>query len=106
VAVGEHPGSRREQLFRVCRAPAPPAGGHRSDQAEQFLLVGHHPEVTDHLGAISDRARQVGQHPARSRTSSRREASALDRAPSASSDRPAPSAKPGLRATRCPGPHQ
>jgi hypothetical protein len=55
-----------------------PRRGHRGDQPEQILLVTHNPEVADHLGAVSDRAGQVRQHPARSWTRRRRDASAFD----------------------------
>ena len=42
----------------------PPARGNRSDQPEQLVLVAHHPEIADHLGAVRDRTGQVSQHPA------------------------------------------
>jgi len=42
----------------------PPRRRHRRDQAEQVLLVAHHPEIADHLRPVSDRAGQVRQHPA------------------------------------------
>jgi hypothetical protein len=38
-------------------------GGHRGDQPAQILLVTDHPEVTNPLGAVSDRAGQDRQHP-------------------------------------------
>jgi hypothetical protein len=41
----------------------PPACRNGCDQPKQILLVAHHPEIADHLGAAGDRARQVGQHP-------------------------------------------
>jgi len=40
----------------------PPAGRHRRHQAEQPALIGHHPEIADHLSAISDRACQIRHH--------------------------------------------
>ena len=40
----------------------PPRRRDRRDRAEDLLLVGHHPEITDHPGPVRDRARQVGEH--------------------------------------------
>src|ERR1035441_6826936 len=40
----------------------PPRRRHRGDQAEQLFLVRHHPEIADHLAAVSDRAGQVRRH--------------------------------------------
>jgi len=41
----------------------PPRRRHRRHQPEQLRLIGHHPEITDHPGAVRDRTRQIGQHP-------------------------------------------
>ena len=55
---GQRPRAARGDLIE-----RPPRRGHRGDQAEQLFLVGQHPEVADHLAAISDRAGQVRRHP-------------------------------------------
>ena len=55
----QHPAAAAGDLIQ-----RPPAGGHRGDRAEQAALIRHYPEVADHLGAVSDRARQVRQYPA------------------------------------------
>jgi hypothetical protein len=56
---GQRPRPARDDLIQ-----RPSRRGHRGDQAEQLFLVGPHPEVADHLAAVSDRAGQVGGDPA------------------------------------------
>ena len=50
----------------------PPRRRHRRHQAEQLPLIAHHPEITDHPGAVRDRARQVADDPAPVMTPQRR----------------------------------
>ena len=56
---GQRPRPARGDLIQ-----RPSRRGHRGDQAEQLFLVGPHPEVAEHLAAVSDRAGQVGGDPA------------------------------------------
>ena len=60
---------RRDPLVRPRPAARdllqrPPRRRHRRHQPEQLPLIGHHPEIGDHPGAVRDRARQIGRHPA------------------------------------------
>ncbi len=51
---------------------------HRRDLPERLRLISQHPEIADRAGAVRDRARDAGQHPARSCPSTRPLNSACD----------------------------
>ena len=82
----------------------PPRRRHRRHQPEQLTLIGHHPEIGDHPGAVRDRARQVRQSPGPGHgPGTARVASARDSPPGqARSYRPGAAAAPARHATRHP----